>query len=64
MTIETGSNIEPTKYFLLFGGVFVQQCILIKVQARLVCHMMPVSLDCSFVIDPSVFSNGYLYCFQ
>jgi hypothetical protein len=22
MTIETGSNIELTKYFLLFGGVF------------------------------------------
>jgi hypothetical protein len=30
------------------------------------CHMMPGSLDCSFVIDPSVMSNGNLNvnCFQ
>ena len=28
---------------------------------RLVYPMLPVSLDCSFLIDPSVFSNVYLY---
>ena len=27
---------------------------------RLVHHMLPVSLDCSFLIVPSVFSNIYL----
>ena len=27
---------------------------------RLVYHMLPVSLDCPFVIASSVFSNGYL----
>jgi hypothetical protein len=27
---------------------------------RLVYHMMPVSLDCPFLIAPSVFSNVYL----
>jgi hypothetical protein len=29
---------------------------------RLVYPMFPVSLDCSFLIVPSVFSNVYLYC--
>jgi len=28
----------------------------------LVCHMLPVSLDCQFLIIPSVFSNVYLIC--
>ena len=27
---------------------------------RLVCPMLPVSLDCPFLIAPSVFSNVYL----
>ncbi len=26
---------------------------------RLVCHMLPVSLDCPFLNAPSVFSNVY-----
>ena len=27
---------------------------------RLVCSVLPVSLDCPFLIAPSVFSNVYL----
>ena len=30
------------------------------VNFRLVCTMLPVSLDCPFLIDPSVFSNLYI----
>ena len=29
---------------------------------RLVCPSLPVSLDCQFLIAPSVFSNIYLHC--
>ena len=31
---------------------------------RLVYTMLPVSLDCPFLIAPSVFSNIYLFCFS
>jgi len=31
----------------------------IGVQLRLVCPMLPISLDCPFLIAPSVFSNVY-----
>jgi hypothetical protein len=27
---------------------------------RLVCPLLPVSLDCQFVIAPSIFSNVYI----
>jgi hypothetical protein len=40
----------PTHIVLCFCFVFL----------RLVCPMLPVSLDCSFLIAPSVFSNVYL----
>jgi len=31
---------------------------------RFVYPMLPVSLDCTFVIAPSVFSNVYLHVFN
>ena len=31
---------------------------------RLVYPMLPVSLECPFLVAPSVFSNVYLFCFS
>jgi len=40
-------------------------CICLRVVVSsaycLVCHVLPVSLDCPFLISPSVFSGVYLY---
>jgi hypothetical protein len=44
----------PTHIVLCFCFVFL----------RLVYHMIPVSLDCQFVIAPSVFSNVYYVSFS
>jgi hypothetical protein len=35
-------------------------CVCCFVCLRLMCLLLPVSLDCPFLIDPSVFSNVYL----
>jgi hypothetical protein len=34
-------------------------CVMCFIYLRLVCLMLPVSLGCSFLIIPSVFSNVY-----
>jgi hypothetical protein len=49
------SNTYCVVFFILIVSVL---CTLL----RLVYPMFPVSLDCSFLIVPSVFSNVYLYC--
>jgi hypothetical protein len=46
-------------YLCLFAYSGVQH-ILCCVAFRLVYHMLPVSLNCTFLIAPSVFSNVYL----
>jgi len=43
--------------FLVFCVVF---CVLFAFVLCLVCPMLPESLDCPFLIAPSVFSNVYL----
>ena len=51
------------RYLCLFVHSGVQHilcCALWFVCHRLVYPMLPVSLDCPFLIDPSVFSNVYL----
>jgi hypothetical protein len=49
-------------YFCLLVYGSVQHIVLCFcfVFLCLVCPMLPVSLDCSFLITPSVFSNVYL----
>jgi hypothetical protein len=47
------------RYLCLFAYNGVQR-ILCFVFLRLVYPMLPVSLDCQFLIVPSVFSNVYL----
>ena len=44
-------------YLFTHSGV---QYILCCVFLRIVFSMLPVSLDCSFLMAPSVFSNVYL----
>jgi hypothetical protein len=52
----------------VFGGTFVPNpfsflcvlcCVLFVCVLCLVCPVLTVSLDCSFLISPSVFSNVY-----
>ena len=56
-----GSSLPPVVckrvhvLFTLFVSVFV-----LFVFLRLLYPMLPVSLDCQFLIPPSVFSNVYL----
>jgi hypothetical protein len=48
------------RYLCLFEYSGVQHtlcCVFIAI----VYHMLPVSLDCPFLITPSVFSNVYIY---
>jgi len=50
-------------YLCLFtysGVQYILCCVFVLSFLRLVCSMFQVSLDCSFVIVPSVFSNVYL----
>ena len=47
------------RYLCLFAYSGVQH-ILCCVFLRLVCPMLAVSLDCPFLIDPSVFYDAYL----
>jgi len=45
-----------------YSGVqHILYCIFVLFFFRLVYHMLPVSLDCPFLIAPSVFSNVYLH---
>jgi hypothetical protein len=51
------------RYFCLFTYCGVQHLLwfcFVFVCFRLVYPMLPVSLDCPFLIAPSVFSNVYL----
>jgi hypothetical protein len=46
--------------------LWLPSCSAVQARAMLCCFrivylMLPVSLDCSFVIAPSVFSNVYLF---
>ena len=59
------SCVQPR---FMMGSVFVHLfvfwfllCLFSSTCACLVCPMLPVSLDCSFFITPSVFSNVYLH---
>ena len=50
----------------VFGGVSVAHlfsflcCVLFVFILCLMCPMLPVSLDCPFLVAPSVFSNFYI----
>ena len=58
----------------MFGAVCVTHCFSVMCCVKfcflylfafvlcLVCPILPMSLDCSFLIAPSVFSNVYLFC--
>ena len=51
------------RYLCLFVHSGVQHilcCVFVFYCLRLVYPMLPVSLDCPFLIAPSVFSNVYL----
>jgi hypothetical protein len=52
------------RYLCLFAHGGVQHILLcfLFVCLRVVCPMLPVSMDCPFLIAPSVFSNVYLSC--
>jgi len=49
------------RYLCLLAYNGVQHIILCCVFLRIVHIVLPVSLDCPFLIVPSVFSNVYLY---
>jgi hypothetical protein len=49
---EEKQNKHTTQYVLQCSLTFIY----------LVYHMLPVSLDCPYLIAPSVFSNVYLSC--
>ena len=55
----------PT-YIVLWGWFFFVFCFvcLFFICLRLVCHMLTVSLDCPFLITPSIFPSVYLYCYS
>jgi hypothetical protein len=47
-------------FFVHSGVQHILCCVFCFVCLRLVYPILSVSLDCTFVISPSVFSNGYL----
>jgi hypothetical protein len=51
------------RWFCLFAcdGIRNMLCCAFR---RLVYRMLPVSLDCPFLLTPSVLSNVYLYAFK
>jgi len=53
-------------YLCLFTNSGVQHILLCAFVffLRLVCRMLPVSLDCPLLIAPSVFSNVYLLAYN
>ena len=53
----TSRRVQVLVYLFVF--VCVQWCPAHIVFLRLVYRMLPVSLDCSFLIGPSVFSHVY-----
>ena len=67
---ERGINMYLIVIILVFGGVHVAQLlvfcvvfyVLLVFVLCLVYPMLPISLDCPFLIAPSVFSNVYLFC--
>ena len=50
---------QKLKYRAIFFFTFLC-CVACFVCLRLVCPMLPVSLDCPFLIVPLVFSNVYV----
>jgi hypothetical protein len=55
------------RYLCLFthsGVQYILCCVFCLVFLRLVYHMLPVSLNCPFVIGPLVFSNVYFTASQ
>ena len=63
LQLFVGRLMTYLHYLCLFTYSVVQHilcCVFVLSFLRLVCPMFQVSLDCSFVIVPSVFSNVYL----
>ena len=59
-----GSSLPPEsylRYLCLFTYSNVQYVVFCFVCLRLVCTMLPVSLDCPFLIVALVFSSVYLH---
>ena len=47
--------------FVAHSGIqHILCCVVCCARDRLVCPMLPVSVDCLFLIVPSVFSNVYV----
>jgi hypothetical protein len=55
------SGIQHILCCLLYSSSSVVLCC---ARVRLVCPMLPVSVDCLFFIVPSVFSNVYFLLFD
>ena len=58
--------VSCVPYVASFSGLYIFDCPFGVLQCLFVlcrvCAMLPVSLDCPFLIAPSVFSNVYLSC--
>ena len=62
LQLFVGGLMTYLHYLCLFTYSNVQYilcCVFVLSFLRLVCPMFQVSLDCSFVIAPSVYSNVY-----
>jgi ABC-type polysaccharide/polyol phosphate export permease len=62
-TLFIGVLMSYLRYLCLFacsGFRHILCCGFCCVCLRLVCPVLPVSLDCSFFVTPLVFSNVYL----
>jgi hypothetical protein len=62
-----GGFMSYLRYLCLIAHIDVQQilcCVFELFFFRIVRPVLPVSLDCQFVIAPSVFSNDYFNQYQ
>ena len=62
-----GGLMSYLRYLCLFAYSGIQHilcCVVCCARVRLVCPMLPVSVDCLFLIVPSVFSNVYFLLFD
>jgi hypothetical protein len=62
LRLFVGGLMSYLRYLWLFTYSGVQHTLRCRlVVLRFVYPMLPVSLDCPFLIAPSVFSNVYIY---
>jgi hypothetical protein len=59
LQLFVGGRMSSLRWLCLFAYSGVNHILHCFVLRRLVCPMLPVSLDCPFFIVPSIFSNVY-----